>query len=78
MRPGEKLYEEVLVNEEETKATSVKKVFRTQNYMKFNKLFFLHNLNLLLESLEEEGIDVNYLKGKLKEMISTYKPSDNL
>jgi FlaA1/EpsC-like NDP-sugar epimerase len=75
MRPGEKLYEEVLVGEEETKSTSVKKIFRTQNYMSFDKLAFLHNLNLLLESLEEEGVGVDYLKDKLQVMVSTYKPS---
>jgi FlaA1/EpsC-like NDP-sugar epimerase len=75
LRPGEKLYEEVLVGEEETKATTVKKVFRTQNYMSFDKLIFLHNLNLLLESLEEEGVGVDYLKEKLKGMVSTYKPN---
>ncbi len=74
LRPGEKLYEEVLVDEEETKATSVKKVFRTQNYLNFDKLAFLNNLTLLLESLEEEGLNIESLKGQLQKMISTYHP----
>lgn len=75
LRPGEKLFEEVLVRQEETKATSVKKIFRTQNYMSFDKLAFLNNLNLLLEALEEEDAGLEYLKEKLKLMISTYRPA---
>jgi FlaA1/EpsC-like NDP-sugar epimerase len=74
LRPGEKLYEEILVKEEETKATSVSKIFRTKNYMDFDKLAFINNLNLLTESLEENGIGLKYLKDKLKQMISTYQP----
>lgn len=75
LRPGEKLYEEVLVSEEETKATSVKKIFRTKNYMQFSKLTFLNNLTLLLESIEEDGLNVESLKKGLESMISTYKPT---
>ncbi len=75
LRPGEKLYEEVLVKEEETSSTSVKKIFKTQNYMSFDKLAFMNNLNLLVESIEDEGLNVGHLKGRLAEMVSTYKPS---
>lgn len=75
LRPGEKLYEEVLVKEEETASTPIEKVFRTQNYMSFDKLAFLTNLNLLVESLEEEGLNVDYLRGQLQKMISTYQPA---
>ncbi len=75
LRPGEKLFEELLVKEEETTATTVNKIFRTQNYMEFDKLAFMHNLNMLLESLEEEGVGIKYIQARLKEMISTYKPS---
>jgi len=75
LRPGEKLYEEVLVKEEETLSTPVKKVFRTKNYLNFNKLVFLNNFNLLVESLEEDGLDIETLKDRLKAMVSTYKPS---
>ncbi len=76
LRPGEKLYEEVLVKEEETSSTAVKKVFRTKNYMSFDKLAYLHNLNLLFESIEDEGLNVDFLKTQLKKMISTYQPKD--
>ncbi len=77
LRPGEKLYEEVLVNEEENKATSVKKVYKTQNYLSFDKLAFLNNLNLLLETLEEDSLNIGDLKSRLKDMVSTYKPAES-
>jgi FlaA1/EpsC-like NDP-sugar epimerase len=76
LRPGEKLYEEVLVDEEETNATPVKKIFRTKNYMSFDKLAFLNNLNMLIESLEEDDLHTANLKKRLKGMISTYQPKD--
>ncbi len=75
LRPGEKLYEEVLVKEEETSSTSVKKIFRTKNYMSFNTLVFLNELNLLIESIEDEGLNAEYLRNGLQQMISTYKPA---
>jgi len=75
LRPGEKLYEEMLVKEEETLSTPIKKVFRTKNYLNFDKLAFINNLNLLVESLEEDGLNIETLKDRLKIMISTYNPS---
>jgi FlaA1/EpsC-like NDP-sugar epimerase len=75
LRPGEKLYEEVLVKEEETQATSFKKIFRTTHYMDFDKLVFLHDLSFLLEAVETEALNIEYLKEKLKKMVSTYKPT---
>lgn len=77
LRPGEKLYEEVLVKEEETLSTSVKKIFRTQNYMSFDKLAFLTNLNLLVESLEEDGLNITGIKERLQKMVSTYHPAEH-
>lgn len=77
LRPGEKLYEEVLVKEEETSSTSVKKIYRTQNYMRFDTLAFLNNYNLLIESIEDEGLNSEFLRSQLQEMISTYKPANH-
>lgn len=76
LRPGEKLYEEVLVKEEETQSTPVKKIFRTQNYMSFDQLAFINNLNMLVESVEHEGLDRKALKDRMKALISTYQPND--
>lgn len=75
LRPGEKLYEEVLVREEETSATAVKKIFRTKNYLNFNTLAFLNNLNLIQETIENEGLNVEHLSEKLQVMVTTYKPN---
>jgi FlaA1/EpsC-like NDP-sugar epimerase len=77
LRPGEKLYEEVLIKEEETRATTVDKIFRTQNYLNFDKLAYLNNLNLLIESIDEDGLDVDAMKSQLASMISTYKPAQH-
>lgn len=74
LRPGEKLYEEVLVQEEETESTAVNKVFRTKNYVNFDPLSFLSDLNLLTESVEEDGLDTATVKSYLKKMVSTYNP----
>jgi len=82
LRPGEKLYEEVLVNEEEVNSTSVKKIFRTKNFMDFNRLEFLNNLNLMSEMVEEDGLcTINgvcstEIKVRLQQMISTYNPAN--
>lgn len=76
LRPGEKLYEEVLVKEEETQSTSVKKIFRTQNYLDFDKLAFLHNLKELCELIEEDGLKTAPIKKRMRLLISTYQPVD--
>jgi len=75
LRPGEKLYEEVLVKEEETLSTSVQKIFRTKNYLNFDRLAFLYNLSMLLESIEENGLHAEELKQRLQAMVPTYLPS---
>lgn len=75
LRPGEKLYEEVLLKDEETIATPLKKIFMTKNKPKFDQLSFLNNLSLLLELIDEDGLNIEALKERLKSMISTYKPN---
>jgi len=76
LRPGEKLYEEVLVKEEETLATPVKKIHKTKNYMDFDKFAFLANLMLLSDSIEEEALNITALRGRLQTMIPTYHPRE--
>jgi FlaA1/EpsC-like NDP-sugar epimerase len=75
LRPGEKLYEEVLMDQEGLDATSIKKVFRTKNYMNFEKASFLIHLQLLLDALEQEGLNVEIVKNMLKKIVTTYKPT---
>jgi FlaA1/EpsC-like NDP-sugar epimerase len=74
LRPGEKLFEEVLVKEEETVSTPIKKIFRTKNYMNFDRMAFMYNYNLLLESLTEDAMDLSSIRPRLMSMISTYHP----
>ncbi len=76
LRPGEKLYEEVLVTEETTQATSVKKIHRTKNYMNFDKDNFSKNLEFLMDSIASSQDSDEYVKSSLRNMISTYKPKD--
>lgn len=76
LRPGEKLYEEVLVKEEETHATSVKKIFRTQNYMSFDKAKFAENLENLEEKLSVEYVEPLPVREDMLNLISTYKPTE--
>ena len=77
LRPGEKLFEEILIGEEKTKSTAVKKIFRTKNFLNFNKLAFLFNLDQLIDSLEEDDLNTENLKKRLREMISTYRSVNN-
>ncbi len=74
LRPGEKLYEEVLIDQEQTQSTAIEKVFRTKNYLNFDKENFLNNLDLMIDTIDEDGLNVGSLRDKLQEMISTYKP----
>lgn len=76
LRPGEKLYEEVLVKEEETLSTSMDKVFRTKNYMNFEPAKFLSQLTELLSIIENNNLDVSNIREQLKKIISTYKPNE--
>ena len=75
LRPGEKLYEELLVDEESTQSTTVNGIFKTKNYLNFDRLRFLNNLTFIEESLEDEDFDTKQIKEHLKLMISTYAPS---
>lgn len=75
LRPGEKLYEEVLVKEEEISRTAVKNVSRTKNYLNFDRLVFLSNLNFLIDSLDEYQLDIPEIRNKMQKMVSTYSPA---
>lgn len=76
LRPGEKLYEEVLVGEEKNNATSVDKIFKTQNYMNYDKLTFKHDLDQLEEEILDGFSDPNQIKSRLKKLVPTYKPAE--
>jgi FlaA1/EpsC-like NDP-sugar epimerase len=75
LRPGEKIYEEVLVQEEETNSTTVNKVFRTKNHHDFDRLKFLHDLNEVLETVNENSLEVATVKDGMMRLVETYKPA---
>lgn len=76
LRPGEKLYEEVLIDEEDTTPTDIKKIFRVKNYLNFDQFAFLNKLNLLVDFSEEDGLNTPEIRDRLKQMISTYHPNE--
>ena len=69
LRPGEKLYEELLMNEEGLEETGHKKIFIGKP-----SKFDLDNLKLQIKSINEiaKGGDTNLLRIKLKEIVPTY------
>jgi FlaA1/EpsC-like NDP-sugar epimerase len=76
LRPGEKLYEEVLVQEEETNSTAVNKVFRTKNHHDFDREKFVVELDTLIETVKDNSLEIDSIKSGMKELISTYRPSE--
>lgn len=75
LRPGEKLYEEVLVQEEEVNSTTVNKVFRTKSHHDFNQQSFLNNLDQLFELVNENGLETELVKNSMRQLVDTYIPT---
>lgn len=75
LRPGEKLYEEVLVNKERADSTKYEKIFRTKNYLKFAEDVFSNNLKKLEKDIVDRHLEKLEVSRLLKKMISTYRPS---
>jgi FlaA1/EpsC-like NDP-sugar epimerase len=76
LRPGEKLYEEVLVQEEETNSTAVNKVFRTKNHHDFDTQEFTDKLDALLNEAQINSLGVEQVRNGMLGLISTYHPSE--
>lgn len=75
LRPGEKLYEEVLVEEEGSQATSISKVFRTQNYMNFDAASLLVKVDALINDID--NVTTSDIRRRMKGIVSTYRPSSD-
>jgi FlaA1/EpsC-like NDP-sugar epimerase len=76
LRPGEKLYEEVLVAQEGAQATSINKIFRTQNHMNFDASNFHVQLSSLLNEVIDSTLTASDIRDRMRALISTYKPSE--
>ncbi|MGN1343217.1 MAG: polysaccharide biosynthesis protein, partial [Traorella sp.] len=73
LRPGEKLYEELLMSEEGLRKTDNTSVFIGQP-IEFDEEEFLHQLDELKECVKNESNDI---KNKVSEIVLTYKPWKN-
>lgn len=75
LRPGEKLYEELLMSEEGLTETSHNKIY-------IGKPTFesIENLNIKLEELKEllKESDILLIKEKMKQIVPTYKEADEV
>lgn len=74
IRPGEKLFEEVLSAEEGVENTGYEKIFKARIADEKSSEEFIEKINLLIK-ISAENIDEKEIKKLLKEMVPTYKPS---
>jgi FlaA1/EpsC-like NDP-sugar epimerase len=74
LRPGEKLYEELLTGVEKTNVTKNDKIFVLKEDEKFNHAIFMRKINKLIESCNKNN--PVELKQKLKEVVKTYVETD--
>lgn len=70
LRPGEKLYEELLMNEEGMKETE-NKLIHIGKPIEFDETLFFKQLNNLKEAAQSESADIKFL---VKEIVPTYHP----
>lgn len=72
LRPGEKLYEEVLMSEEGLKKTAHDKIF-IGKLKEVNYEFIEEKITELKEIISNEDVEMSRFMSKLKEIVPTYK-----
>ena len=72
MRPGEKLYEELMMNEENLLETEHKKIFITES-MDFEMDEIEEKLDMFREILKDENTSKETIKDTMKQCVPTYK-----
>ena len=72
LRPGEKLYEEILMEEEGLQATKHNKIFVSQP-MHLEMKELQEKLDILDELEYDENYSRNHIKQVMKEVVPTYK-----
>ena len=77
MRPGEKLYEELLMDEETLQETDHEKIFITES-MDFNMAEIEEKLDMLRKIVDDEITDRDYIKQVMKKCVPTYRECDEL
>ncbi len=76
VRPGEKLFEEILSAEEGVESTNYEKILRTRSANKISEEVLMEKINLLIKMSYESNQEDEIIK-LLKEIIPTYKPSES-
>lgn len=77
MRPGEKLYEELLMNEENLQETSHDKIFITES-MDFTMDDIENKLDMFREILKDEHVTKDQIKDTMKKCVPTYKEPEEV
>ena len=77
MRPGEKLYEELLMNEENLQETSHDKIFITES-MNFTMDMIENKLDMFREILKDEHVTKDQIKDTMKKCVPTYKEPEEV
>ena len=77
MRPGEKLYEELLMNEENLQETSHDKIFITES-MDFTMDMIENKLDMFREILKDEHVTRDQIKDTMKKCVPTYKEPEEV
>ena len=77
MRPGEKLYEELLMNEENLQETSHDKIFITES-MNFTMDMIENKLDMFREILKDEHVTRDQIKDTMKKCVPTYKEPEEV
>lgn len=76
LRPGEKLYEEILMNEEGLKSTEHSKIFIAKP-SKITMEDLEKKLEILRETISDEHIELKKIKANMKKVVPTYKERKN-
>lgn len=77
MRPGEKLYEEILMNEENLEGTKHDKIYITQS-MDFTMNDIEGKLDMFREILNDENTGKEHIKETMKKCVPTYKEPEEV
>lgn len=72
LRPGEKLYEEILMSEEGLKSTEHQKIFIAKP-SKITMEQLEKKLDILRETIQDETISLKEIKHNMKQVVPTYK-----
>jgi FlaA1/EpsC-like NDP-sugar epimerase len=77
MRPGEKLYEELLMNEENLQATKHEKIYITQS-MNFTMEDIENKLDMFRAIIHDEHTSKEEIKETMKKCVPTYREPDEV